>query len=143
MRRRKPKPLDITSAALAEYRERHRVLSDLGFLSYEEYLASPLWQGIRLRKLKEDNHCWGCGRPGCWQVHHADYSRETLLGESLMGLRTICDRCHKWAEFFCGSKLSPSQATARLEKRREQRLGLPPAAELRRLLERDERETNA
>ena len=140
MRRRKPRPPGITSLALQEYRERDRVLGALGFGSYDEYLTSPLWRDIRLRKLKEDGHCYGCGRPGCWQVHHADYSRETLLGESLIGLRTICDGCHRWAEFFGGCKLSPSQATGRLEKRREQRLGIPAVPGLRRLLDRDEKE---
>lgn len=143
MRRRKPRPPGITSLALQEYRERDRVLGALGFGSYDEYLASPLWRDIRLRKLKEGNHCYGCGSGPCWQVHHADYSRETLLGESLTGLRTICEKCHKACEFFAGTKLSPSQATARLEKRREQRLGVQPAPDLRRLLDRDEVEQGA
>lgn len=69
-----------TAAALAAYNRRNKVLRGLGFASYEEYLASPLWAEISRRKLdSEGRRCYACGKTAT-QVHHGDYDRETLRG---------------------------------------------------------------
>ena len=78
---------------------RQRVLRKLGFASYQEYLASDLWKGIRERVLADANHtCRLCGRRAT-QVHHTRYNPATMRGMRLNELVPVCGRCHKDAEF--------------------------------------------
>jgi hypothetical protein len=64
---------------LAEYRRRDRVLPELGYSSYREYLASGDWRQIRSGILAEMPDCVLCRRPAC-QVHHLSYAPRVLLG---------------------------------------------------------------
>jgi hypothetical protein len=141
----------LTAAALQAYRRRNKVLAGLGFASYEDYLASPLWAEIRERKLAaEGRRCFACGKVAT-QVHHGDYERETLRPIfhplqreydswsdwlDMADLYAVCEPCHKWAEHFLGEKLPPESATKRLKnRRRKNRLDekeVPRAARLGR-----------
>jgi hypothetical protein len=115
----------MSREALRSYRQRLNCLRALGFDDYDAYLASPLWRSIRLRKLEEfKRQCFGCGAEGCSQVHHADYSFETLTGNRPERLFVVCDACHEAAEFYGKSlKLGPREATERLrEIRKKNRL---------------------
>lgn len=127
------------AAALLAYRRRNAVLKGLGFDSYVEYLASPLWAEIRERKLdSEGRRCFACGKPAT-QVHHGNYEEETLTGPSqdaatYLGvtigpaaweawlrhaeLYAVCKVDHEWSEHFAGEKLPPEIATKRLKNRR-------------------------
>lgn len=123
----------LTAAALQVYRRRNKVLAGLGFASYEEYLASPLWAAIRERKLAaEGRRCFACGKVAT-QVHHGDYREPTLAGPTagITGrpeawtnwlaqaeLYAVCATDHEWAERFLGEKLPPATATKRLKNRR-------------------------
>lgn len=125
-----------TAAALQVYRRRNKELAGLGYASYEEYLASPLWAAIRDRKLAaEGRRCYACGKEA-HQVHHGDYLEPTLAGppEGITGgsfgwdrwlataeLYAVCRSCHEWAEHFLGQAVGPVIATARLKKRRKAR----------------------
>lgn len=126
----------LTATALQVYRRRNKALAGLGFDSYDDYLASPLWIEIRERKLTSvGRRCFACGKLAT-QVHHGDYEEETLVGPESRTLATmgfegwslwlagaelyaVCARDHEWAEHFLGEKLPPASATRRLKNRRK------------------------
>lgn len=86
------------------YQKRDALLRRLGFHSYDEYLASDLWEGIRLRALLRDGHrCILCGQPA-HTVHHRKYTRATLKGTTLKHLASVCTDCHQAVEFENGHK---------------------------------------
>lgn len=117
------RPRRLSREALSAYRQRLDVLRAMGFASYEEYRASALWKSIRDRKLLDDNReCFGCGKGGCYQVHHSSYAREVLEGRAPDKLFTTCDDCHSRCEFLFGVKVGPRQATEALRAIREKRL---------------------
>ena len=65
------------------YAQRNVLLLQMGFSSYDEYLAGVLWAEIRDAIMDRDNHCCQlCGK-SAEVVHHLDYNEATLLGESL------------------------------------------------------------
>jgi len=105
------------------YARRNMIVFELGFSSYRSYLRSPLWKEIRGKKLKRDPQCWGCDKRA-QQVHHGDYTRENLTGESEKDLYSVCKRCHRWIEFTRGGdKRNPKQATDELKRVRKIRIG--------------------
>lgn len=71
------------------------VLSSLGFADYASYLASALWESIRIKAFARwGRQCRGCGGPAC-QIHHSNYALGTLDGTNLNGLWPICRQCHE------------------------------------------------
>jgi 5-methylcytosine-specific restriction endonuclease McrA len=89
------------------YTERLRNLKVLGFNSYRDYLRGRLWASVRAAALaRNGGRCRGCGRPAR-QVHHQDYSPETLLGQRPHRLIPVCRRCHERIEFDEGGKKRP------------------------------------
>lgn len=83
---------------LKEYNKRDRLLKTLGFTNYDEYLSSELWQSIRTRAYKRDNKCRICDQPAqC--IHHTSYSKQVLLGKTLVGLVPLCHDCHYTIEY--------------------------------------------
>lgn len=91
-------------------KRRQWILESLGFKSYDEYLKSDLWQGIREQVLRRDmNRCMGrshnlllklsepddAGKFTALHVHHYRYDRETLSGIDLSHLITLCAKCHE------------------------------------------------
>lgn len=99
---------------LACYNQRSRNLAKAGFPSYHDYLASKLWRIIRAAVLFRDNRkCYKC-QGKATQVHHTTYSVKTLLGWRLSKLLSVCDSCHRDAEFVDGQKVSLHEANPRL-----------------------------
>ena len=74
-----------------EYRD--KVVSELGFADYEEYLKSRLWKDIRDRVLEDNSRCH-CG-VSANQVHHSKYTKKNLTGESIYFLHSVCENCHR------------------------------------------------
>lgn len=70
----------------------------LGFDSYDAYLASRLWQKIRRRVLRRDGKkCRRCsGRAN--SVHHLSYAIAVLRGDADHLLASLCDGCHDFIE---------------------------------------------
>lgn len=95
-------------------------LARLGFGSYQQYLASPLWQSIRQRVFeKKGRTCLSCGTNRATEVHHRQYDVATLRGETLKHLDPICGHCH---EISHGDKLwLPSRRGQRLTRDRRER----------------------
>jgi hypothetical protein len=69
------------------------------FRTYEEYLASDLWQHIRGAVYRRDKGlcriCHGAGS----QVHHLSYDKEVMEGRRLQDLVLLCRPCHERIEF--------------------------------------------
>lgn len=105
-----------------DYSARARNLRVLGFKTYAEYLASPLWKAIRERVFGEKGRqCLCCGRAAT-QVHHNNYDLWVLSGEQLWGLVPLCGGCHQRIEFEGESKLTVMQAKAEYKGRRKKRI---------------------
>ena len=72
-----------------------QTLRSLGFNSYPQYLRSDLWLSIKRRVMERDGYecglCLARGRV----VHHLKYNEETVKGETLDWLLTLCTKCHK------------------------------------------------
>ena len=78
--------------------KRNAELSRMGFDSYEAYLRSELWLGIRAKIFAARPNCELCGAPAqC--VHHQHYGRKTLTGKTLQNLKPLCHSCHRYIEF--------------------------------------------
>lgn len=78
---------------------RQQKLERLGFPDYKAYLASDLWQAIRMRVLVRDKYtCQKCGSPA-EQVHHRSYGMGTLAGVHDRGLISLCRDCHHKLEY--------------------------------------------
>jgi hypothetical protein len=101
------------------YEKRDLLLVELGYGNYSNYLGSELWKGIRTRVLRGKLKCFCLRKAG--QIHHRNYSRKTLVGESLKDLVPLCGHCHKKIETDRdGAKRSLSGANRRLKELVEQ-----------------------
>ena len=86
------------------YKERDKILKELGYDDYRGYLKSKLWTEIRDKILEESGYeCICCGNQNLgetlvMQVHHMVYTKGNLSGESTYGLVAICRSCHAKAE---------------------------------------------
>lgn len=109
------------------YALRNKVIEDMGFASYAEYLRSGLWRSIRARVLKRaKNHCHIC-HGAATQVHHRRYYRKVMEGKWLSHLNAVCATCHELGEFDDdGQKVDLYAANDRLSKFRTPRPGQCP-----------------
>lgn len=97
---------------VSAYRDRTKTLTQLGFKDYQEYLESFTWHNVRKKVFAaKGNKCSCCKSKKAWQIHHSDYSTETLSGESIEHLHPICRKCHREIEHDDnGNKLSLEDA---------------------------------
>ena len=85
---------NLISVSGVDKMSRERVLSAIGFASYEDYLQSDLWASIRLKVFQlKGRKCCVC-RDVATQVHHKCYDAATLTGHSIKSLLPICKSCH-------------------------------------------------
>ena len=118
----------LSKAAKIAYTDRRRFLSEVGFKSYQDYLASPLWARVRADVIARSPHCEFCGATAT-QVHHSSYHPAVLRGEAMEYLHSVCHRCHFKGEFSNhGYKRSPMEATRAMTWR--------PSKKQRKLIER-------
>lgn len=97
-----------------DYEIRAGALSKLGFRSYQDYMASPLWRKIRAKVLpRAGGRCAFCGERAT-QVHHRAYTYRVLKGQKPNLLVQCCGDCHKDIEFWPdGRKRDPLEVRAR------------------------------
>lgn len=82
------------------YDRRNSRLKELGFNNYEEYLVSDLWLNIRKRVfIRDQGRCVRCGMKAT-QVHHLSYVTNALTGNDLSLLKSVCQECHHYIEFY-------------------------------------------
>ncbi len=87
------------SAVARSYGGRSNTLRCIGFATYDDYLNSELWAGIRGVVLGTHPLCAICGITRATQVHHQSYKKTVMLGENLKPLVPVCDTCHRKIEF--------------------------------------------
>jgi hypothetical protein len=81
------------------YAARESKLKELGYSTYSEYLASPLWASIRRSAFTLHGRiCSICGEAAA-VIHHIHYGWSTLLGWNLKCLVPVCQGCHWQIEF--------------------------------------------
>lgn len=98
------------------YYERSRNLREMGFDSYEAYMASNLWYRIRNSVLLAAKRaCVGCGKHAT-EVHHKNYALATLRGETLTMLAPVCRQCHTKIEFDGTAKRTLEEANRLLSR---------------------------
>ena len=85
------------------YVKRDETLAKMGFESYANYLASPLWQAIRSAKIAVDPNCEICNEKA-EHVHHLSYKFSVLRGQKRYWLVSVCQKCHRKIEFTKGGK---------------------------------------
>lgn len=114
------------------YGDRAKILKDLGFKNYSDYLESQFWKRIRFLVLDRDGgSCRICAR-GAEVVHHRSYDIATMAGSSIDNLISLCRECHNWIEFEEGNKVSFERAEERFLELQEVwalllGMALPPA----------------
>jgi hypothetical protein len=100
---------------LNHYEKRNRVLREMGYRDYREYLKSDQWKEIRRRVLRPGLICECCQLAPANVIHHRKYDLGTLCGEDDFFLSPICDSCHDYAEVNDrGEKTGLNEANARL-----------------------------
>ena len=87
--------------------KRERILLDIGFASYRDYLKSTLWKIIREAKLDASPRCELCNQSLAAQIHHLRYSREALVGQDAWALVSACPDCHRRVEFNLEGRKRP------------------------------------
>lgn len=106
------------------YARRNATLRGMGYTSYADYLASPLWKSIRKRVLSKAKYKCHICRGGATQVHHRSYSRDTLEGRWLSHMNAICRDCHRSGELDdIGKKVPLRLVNKRLTVLRKPRAG--------------------
>lgn len=75
-------------------------LDGVSSLSYERYMKSPLWQKTRLWVLERDDACCVVCKSKASEVHHRNYSEDTLIGRSPDKLVSLCLSCHDRIEKY-------------------------------------------
>ncbi len=101
------------------YQQRDDRLLVMGYSEYKNYLASDAWREIRERRLAKCPQCTLCDAPAT-QVHHLDYTYETLFGRQDFRLAQLCRACHRTIEFDGERKLTVREATGKLYKLAEE-----------------------
>ena len=100
------------------YAGRDRLLKEMGFATYSDYLASPTWLGIRLARLLQQRTCSCCASPAI-AVHHELYTRKVLAGDekaTMKFLHPLCTSCHRRVEFVGERKRSHGEAVRQLHR---------------------------
>lgn len=85
------------------YGQRPKLLKEMGYSSYDEYLSSEQWAVIRREVLERQPNCELCFQIAT-QVHHASYTRESLRKSKSKLLVSICRPCHYYIEFASGGQ---------------------------------------
>ena len=76
----------------------------LGFRTYAEYLASPLWRRIKTQELRRaGGKCAACGNI-TRTIHHRDYRPRVLAGNDSAALVALCQPCHDHVHYAPGKK---------------------------------------
>ncbi len=104
------------------------LLKRLGYDSYQQYLRSDLWKGIRAAVLPRcGGVCCCCKVRQATTVHHGSYRTSVMVGHEPKCLIPLCWKCHEAAEFLPdGTKATLDQANFRLQKMKEHFRQHPP-----------------
>lgn len=89
----------IMNPSLYDRRLLDRIESAVKKLSYDDFLKTPFWDGVRNYKLRKANYCCElCGGKGILNVHHKTYEnhgREFNKYVADSDLIVLCRNCHE------------------------------------------------
>lgn len=98
------------------YSDRNKRLKGMGYDSYDQYLASPLWASIRAVAFQQHGNACVLCHNRAEVIHHIGYGLLTLNGFRMDSLAPLCHQCHAAIEFTSGGKkrsLSQAQSAYR------------------------------
>lgn len=81
------------------YLKRNQLLLEIGYASYSDYLAGPLWASIRAKVMADAKHLCCLCQNKADAAHHIGYGRNTMLGLKLSSIVAVCHSCHTKIEF--------------------------------------------
>lgn len=100
------------------YQTRDATLAVMGYASYADYLASDLWGSVKRRAWAAHGRACRLCKYKATELHHTDYTRQTLTGKDLSGLVPVCRRCYESLEFTpAGEKRTFRQVKAEFRLR--------------------------
>lgn len=107
---------------------RNELLARMGFPTYEAYLASPLWESIRVRVYEAKGRtCLRCRQADAVEVHHTRYDEPTLRGDTLNYLVPVCRDCHEGEHGIGGKdRVGPAPPKASRSRPRKKKQSPPP-----------------
>ena len=88
-----PKVNDLTDILTAQIDE-ERVQAHLRMLLYKDFLRTPYWKTIVLRKKFIDGKCTCCGSTNDLECHHKTYEHHGDERHYMNELTTLCKSCH-------------------------------------------------
>lgn len=96
---------------------RDRELAAMGYGSFDEYLQSPLFGGIRGSLLASESQCGCCPSPAS-VVHFYSYRKKDLDGSDLGRLFAVCEACEEKSKVreSDGQPLTTAQADSKLRQ---------------------------
>jgi hypothetical protein len=107
------KECEMRDGRVCSYAGRNKVLKEIGFANYADYLASSLWVDVRAAAFeRHGSRCVLCGGDAGY-IHHNSYDKGTLLGSNLEHMAPVCRGCHEQVEFKNGKKRTMYQAVAK------------------------------
>lgn len=93
------------------------VFGFMGLDSYDEYLKTDLWKGIRKKVLVRDGRSCRCCGAKALTAHHTSYDFEVLMGRRNDDLVSICRPCHEQVHFDeSGVKVTLDEANRRMRR---------------------------
>lgn len=79
--------------------EQKRVLKEMGYSDYRDYLSGLVWANIKEKVLEHHkNRCVICSR-NATTIHHRCYTEAVLKGLDITSLEPLCWDCHQRVEF--------------------------------------------
>lgn len=91
---------------MTAFQKRDDLLIEMGYLSYQEYLKSELWEYVKSQLERQENvdKCWACLSKTGLVWHHTTYSLHVLVGNIkqrsvLPEVVRVCCQCHRAIHF--------------------------------------------
>ena len=98
------------------FEKQRKILNDLRYTDYKDYLAGLVWAKIREKALElHGNRCVVCSR-NATVIHHREYTEEVLRGTDITPLEPLCWDCHQRVEYDeYGKKICLARANNKLD----------------------------
>lgn len=93
------RPWERISIIMDKFKYDEIINNAVNSLTYNEFLNTPYWEGVRQYKLKQAEYkCELCGKSGTLNVHHKTYDRhgmEHVRKVADKDLVVLCKDCHE------------------------------------------------
>lgn len=98
------------------WNEQKKLLKELGYDSYRDYLSGIIWANIHDKVFEvKGKKCVICNRDGT-VIHHRCYTESVIRGTDIAPLEILCWDCHNRIEYDkYGNKLPLIQVNQKLD----------------------------